>query len=524
MGILNQYTKLLASRESREVLGKKWANAWLLTIVLAVTFVSIAFSNGSMLYLSEKMNDPFTNWVNIDQEYRSERARDFFHYLENNEVKSHYKYDYVQYDHYMPLTFVGRNGEQPFLQVRFFEDFGGKIIEAVLSEDNIVDGICAPANVISANQSGLIITEEALGKLGYDLETPPAYVNWLSPSQDAEVLGVKVDTQGFANAPLPLLGVVKKLPGNMDVIGPGVLADKIDDFTNYPLNLNNESYQHSAHYFVPESISDNSFEKVVKSVLPDTLLTNVYILNNTNLASALGSWQEGRYLSIYFNGYHENSIPTEVYHSIANAVEQTFGPQKAWRLFDYVDAYKEKDQGNYISISFNSLDSIRSFERMANDKYNIKLEMSQVSAKENFNAVSVMANILSLVMILFSMACIILFIVNMLQSYFQKVKRNLGTFKAFGIKTGELIGVYILIIGAIVVGSIIVALIFAMLVQEILPIFNVLKDNTYNYLSLWSYKTIGSIIIMLVATILTVRIQMARLLRKTPGDLIYDRD
>lgn len=524
MGIFNQYTKLLASRESREVLGKKWANAWLLTVVLAVTFISIAFSNGSMLYLSEKMDDPFTNWVNIDQEYRSERARDFFRYLENNEVKSHYKYDHVQYDHYMPLTFVGKNGEQPFLEVRFFENFSDKIIQAVLSKDNIVDDICAPANIIATNKSGLIITEEALGQLGYDLKSTPAYVNWLSPSQGAEAFGAKVDAQGFANAPLPLLGVVKKLPGNMDMIGPGALADKIDDFTGYPLNLNDASYQHSAHYFLPEEITDIKFEEAVKSVLPDTLLANVYIINNATLSSALSSWQKGRYLSVYFNGYHESSIPTEVYHSIADAVEQTFGYQKAWRLFDYRDASKEKDQGNYISISFNSLDSIRSFERMANDKYNIKLEMSQVNAKENFNAVSVMANILSLVMILFSMACIILFIVNMLQSYFQKVKRNLGTFKAFGIKTGELIGVYILIIGAIVVGSIIVALIFAMLVQEILPIFNVLKDDTYNYLSLWSLKTIVSIIIMLVATIVTVRVQMARLLRKTPGDLIYDRD
>ena len=64
--MLKEYLRLLALRESRVVLGHKYVNLWLLTIVLVATFVSIAFSNGSMIYLEEKMNDPFTNWVNVE--------------------------------------------------------------------------------------------------------------------------------------------------------------------------------------------------------------------------------------------------------------------------------------------------------------------------------------------------------------------------------------------------------------------------------------------------------------------------
>jgi cadmium resistance protein CadD (predicted permease) len=149
--------------------------------------------------------------------------------------------------------------------------------------------------------------------------------------------------------------------------------------------------------------------------------------------------------------------------------------------------------------------------------------MSQISAKENFNEVSIMANILSWTMIVFAIVCIILFIVNLLQSYFQKVKRNLGTFKAFGIGNRELISVYVLIMVATVCAAIVISLAVSFAIQILLPLLGILKDGTFNYLDLWSGKMVGSVAIIVVASITTVYIVMYRLLKATPGDLIYDR-
>ena len=67
-----EYLNLLAKREYKVVLGPHFVNLWLLVIVLVATFISISFSNGSMRYLSDKMNDPFTNWLNIEKEFDSE--------------------------------------------------------------------------------------------------------------------------------------------------------------------------------------------------------------------------------------------------------------------------------------------------------------------------------------------------------------------------------------------------------------------------------------------------------------------
>ena len=89
---MKEYLILLIKRESKVVLGKYCANLWLLSAVLLATFVSIAFSHGSMLYLNEKMNDPFTMWVDIYNGDKNSRSRfdDFRESLLDEEVRNKY--------------------------------------------------------------------------------------------------------------------------------------------------------------------------------------------------------------------------------------------------------------------------------------------------------------------------------------------------------------------------------------------------------------------------------------------------
>ena len=181
------------------------------------------------------------------------------------------------------------------------------------------------------------------------------------------------------------------------------------------------------------------------------------------------------------------------------------------------------DEKAFISVYFNDLDVIREFETFVKEEYKVSIEMSQINAKENFNAVSLLANILSWSMIVFAIICIILFIVNLLQSYFQKVKRNLGTFKAFGISNAELISVYVLIMITTVLAAICMSLSLTYIVELTLQLLGILKDGTFSYLNLWSAKTFCSVVIILAASVATVYIVMHKLLKTTPGDLIYDR-
>lgn len=524
--MLNEYLRLLARRESKEVLGKKSANLWLLTAVLAATFISIAFSNGSMIYLDEKMNDPFTNWVDIKSD-KSTRIDAFVNDLDDDDMRERFLYDNVQQDHINSLLFEGRNGNDCYFELRFFEHLDGKIVEAVLNDENLIGSARVPSEGLVDKTVGVVLSEKALTRLGYSADSIPAYI-----AHRSLAVGPGIDTTyvpGFrakyAPVAIPVLGVVRRLPGNVDMIAAAYLLRLFRDDSEvggWQLSIaEHPDYLRSLIYFLPESVSEDDFAAAVAAAVPDSLAGAYRVLDNPS--EQLSTWMPGRIKGVYFN---ERTVDLSAYAAAADYMAEYYVGTDVQRLYDFAPLRTNRvRQGNYISIVFNDLDSIRSFEAFANaEPYKVQLEMAQVNSKENFNAVSVMANILSWAMIVFSMVCIVMFIVNMLQSYFQKVRRNLGTFKAFGISSGELIKVYVLIILAIVAAAIVIGLAAAWLAQVLLPLLGVLKDGTFNYLSLWSVKTVVSVLVMIGATIVTVVAVMSRLLRHTPGDLIYDRN
>lgn len=514
--MLKEYLRLLARRESKVVLGSRWANLWLLTIVLVATFVSIAFSNGSMIYLSEKMNDPFTNWVNIENAYGADKFDEFRANLADENVQSHYGFSDVQGDNYYAYTFIGKNGSTHYLECRFFERLNSDLVRAILSEDNVVGASAMSISDIRNESLGLIITRDVLHKLGYCEDSIPAYINFLSHSAGADTLGVKLVEGIYAEAPMPLLGVVRRLPMNMDVIGSHYWYEQYNN-SSHPFSLNREEYARELYYFVPDVCSD--FTETIKELAP-VGLRRIAAYEVLEGGEYLQSWKSGRIMKVYAG---EATTPLSLLVDFDKQIQNHLASQGVVRIYNYKVSDAPYPNRRFLSVNFATLDSIRAFENYAKSNFNVQIEMSQVSSKENFNAVSVMANILSWAMIVFSIVCIIMFIVNMLQSYFQKVKRNLGTFKAFGIGSNELIMVYVIILLAIVVSAIVISLSVTYIIQLLLPIFGMLKDGQFNYLVLWNMKTVWSIIIVIVATIVTVSVVMSRLLRQTPGDLIYDR-
>lgn len=522
--MLREHLQLLIKRESKEVLGRRYTNLWLLTLVLTAMFISIAFSNGSLKYLSYKMNDPFTNWVNISNGFGSSEFNKFYSAIEDPDIQDHYGFSDVQADKQFSLTFNGSDGRSHYLQNRFFGSINSALVRAILSDDNVVGGCAIDFDRLQEHTVGFIITEDVLRKLNYTPETAPAYLDHLSASMGADSLGVELIDGIFAPAPFPLLGVVKRLPGNMDMIAARYFFEQFNNDPLYPFDLNNEEYQKSLLFFAESSVGKKDILDAAIAAAPDSLKNSLSIIaDDYDSYPQLATWKDGEIFTLAVEDI--NNVPVDAIQQIARGIGEHFsGKADVKRVFDYNGTEHNLPEYDFLSVNFSSLDSIRAFEAYAKDNFNVQIEMSQVNAKENFNAVSVMANILSWAMIVFSMICIIMFIVNMLQSYFQKVKRNIGTFKAFGISSGSLIGVYSLIICFIVVAAIAIALAIAWCAQELLPMFGVVKDGSFDYLSLWSMKTLWSVIIVIVITLLTVRIVMSRMLHSTPGDLIYDRN
>jgi len=518
--LFDDYFKLFALREGKVLLGKHWSTLWLLSAVLTVTFLAIAFSNASMKYLSDKMNDPFIRWMDIPNQSEGD-LEGLSSALADPDNMALFDYSGFQSDYYWAVMFFGKDPRTiEFFRGRFFQDMHTDLMSAILDKENLVDDCCiADFASLPEDYVGVILTKDALNRLGY--EKAPAFIEIQGYSPGADTLGFTVTQDGFARIPLPVTAVVRRLPSNVDFVAPQFLRQQLDNDNKYPFNLSaNPEYARSLHYFVPETIDYDTFKEALREAGEKGMSVSPFLDEFSFYKPELASHVPGDYISLI--GTYNQLIPEEV-AAVDSAILKVWGDRGVKRVFDYSFSDYTIHEKAYISVYFNTLAHVREFDSFVNDDYHIKVDMSQVNAKENFNAVSVMAAILSGAIIVFAITCIILFIVNLLQSYFQKVQRNIGTFKAFGISNHRLTFVYVLIVGSAILGAILIALGLTSLLQGGLDAFGILKEGAYSYLSLWGTKTTMSIVIILAVSVLTVYIVMEHLLRQTPGDLIYDR-
>lgn len=517
--ISNDYFRLFVKREGRVVLGKHCSSLWLLWGVLTATFMAIAFSNASLGYLSYKMNDPFINWVDIKNNFAGNDFSRFEESLSNEDNMAEYHYKGYQTDKYWYTSFFSNDKNTRNLKCRYFADIDTPLVHAILNDDNVVSGHRVPDSVLDNTSFGVIITYDALyNKLGYTKEIPTyLYYHGYCDAEAADEFFVDIYHDHYAMVPVPVLAVVKRLPTNMDIIGTKFFY--LQDLA-HSLNLYERSYYTSFLYNVPDAVDVGKFVADLEQTVAQKTDLSFYTNADDSMPRLVGIGG-GKFVSLYFDD--DDEVDFLVNKQINDEMLARYAKSGVRRLYDYNEAEVIDDDNDFISVHFSDLDKIADFQEFAKSEFDIDIEMSQISAKENFNEVSVMANILSWTMIVFAIVCIILFIVNLLHSYFQKVKRNLGTFKAFGIGNYELISVYVLIMIAMILVAVVLSLATTWAVQELLPVFGVLKDGTFDYLSLWSSKTFYSVLVIVVASVYTVYAVMGKLLKATPGDLIYDR-
>lgn len=528
MKIFTPHQLLLMHRERKAVMGNRAMGILLLSAVLIATFMSIAFSAGSMAYLEEKMNDPFTFWLNVSRVNPATNLRDVSVRLMQDSLPQRFHYDGTQTTISISQDLLSKEGKQELFHLQHYEDMGSDLIMKVLSEDNVVSVSGAPVSVvrdsIASNSLGVIMTEDAMIQLGYTDGNYPAYVNLCIKAEGSDTLGFVTYSDDYVAAPIPLLAVVKRLPMHKDMLASRYMYLQYDAVE--PFDMCKEKYARQLFFFVPDEVKN--FNEVVEKCIPDTLRNSpVQIDANERLQNSLRSWKKGCIKQICILGLPDISV----INTIERDILKNLSGSGVERVYDYdIEATSDESHESELmydglSIHFAKLDSIRAFEHYVTQKWRkeLQIEMTQVNSKENFNSVSTMANILTVALIIFSIIAIVIFIINMMQGYFQKVKRNLGTFKAFGISTKELIKVYMAIILGVVVMALLISLSVTWGVELLLQFCGCTKEGGAPHLILWNYRTIFSILIILFSTVISILIVMLRHLRQTPGDLIYDR-
>ena len=135
---------------------------------------------------------------------------------------------------------------------------------------------------------------------------------------------------------------------------------------------------------------------------------------------------------------------------------------------------------DYLSINFREgwIDKIDDFSKYVNRTFNkgrekehidvIEIDAGAAKEKKNFNYMAKVTFMISLFLLVFSILTISLFVSNLLKSHLSKIKRNLGTFKAFGLSDGELKNIYIIIMIRFVLISLFISFVITVLLSYIL--------------------------------------------------------
>lgn len=500
--------KLFLKKEGQELVGKHKANFWVLTAIFLLAILSIGFGSASLKYLKYKMDDPFVQWVDIIAQQGVTKvggvALDEF--LNKENIQNQFQFKDPQPNFVLSMYFRNhKSGKDVQLEGRSIKS-NSAVLTKILDSENIIE--CRNGIPYADNELGIIITAEALERVGYDGQNPPRFVRLSLPydEETCKIIGLGDGNNGYFDVSFPIVAVVKQLPGMYSFL-----------FTD---RFWNDMHGNRTAWDITEE--DNNQELLICGDLDDLEKLQVQ-MEGENLSMTISdynnSWDYCSCLHIVSRDL--NGDNASFYNQIYQSLDLTkFNVSRIYNFMPTYD-YAESDP-SYYSIQMTSLDGIRNFQEALFENCGIKLDMTSIDAKENFRYVQRMGNTLSICIILISVIFICVFIYFLLNTHFQKIQRNLGTFKAFGVSNRMLDSIYILLLLILTLSAYIISFMVSWIISLIGGMVNTIELG-FNWIDVWVWQNLLLLIMALMAAVVVAKIVANKKLKHTPGDLIYDR-
>jgi hypothetical protein len=512
---LTDFNKLFQKKERHELQGKKFMNLFILVGILFITFIALGFANGSLIYLNKKMSDPFIQWVNIEiPEHKTDIFTAINDDLNNTSNKDKYYYSdvfaYYELRFYLRLSTDSRGIRYKGRSI----EPENPVYKFIIDDDNYVTG----KKTLQENDIGLIITEAMYHDLGYS--NAPAYIYYEFSNNEMIV-------------PLPVVTVVKDLPGNAKFACTPFLYLKLRDIVNYPFDIAEKEYKQQLIYFIPDAYIEK-FQQDIGNLLNESELESIidelYIRDFEHESHLSGSK-----LEIRFTQDTNTALKIKQVELVDSLVRSNglLSKYNVTRIYDYYLEQSSPFGKEYESFAvfFEDFKNIRSFRTYIYKAFGLDIDMNQIQSKENYGYVSSLTKIISGFLILFCIITIIIYLTNLLQRHLEKIKKNLGTFKAFGLEDRNLSQIYSRIILIFVSLSILISLFISSIIgylgffKLLLPLFDIQVEAKELYFNLHSRINVYlSIVLVLLLSYLFSKRKLKSILSKSPGELIYDRN
>lgn len=507
----NDAIKLFLEKEGKELRGKRNFNFFVLVAIFAVAIFSIGFGSASLKYLQFKMEDPFINWIDIiarQKVFNKAEKIPLDEFLKDSTLRSEIQFEYPEDNYILNIDFRHQtNGKNVQLQGRSISA-GSSILPKILDKSNVV--VMRDSQVsFKDTELGIIITQATLNDLGY-ADTPP-FVYLALSFDDASCQDLEVPDGLNGNYPVafPVFAVVKQLPGmNSFLFSKRILQEY------YATN--------KTAFDITSEENSKSLDVVGEEENIDAIMQDISSLNKYEVSKKPYdlSWQNLYKISITDNFADERLLTyNRLYNHIANAHPEVT------RVYDFQQSLDSVSFGTpaYYSVQIKDLANIKRFQTELYEKCGIKLEMTSVEQKSNFQFVQKMGNILSVCIIFIAVLFICFFIYFMLSTHFQRIQRNLGTFKAFGISNSTLYYIYIVLLVRITLAAFVIAFALTWICNQVLNLL-IQIESGYNWIEVLVWQNLLLLFLAVLAAIIASFWVARTKLRHTPGDLIYNRN
>lgn len=498
--------KRFYNKHPNKELSLKTINGLILSVVLFIAFMAIGFSKGGMVYLQDKMKDPFVNWVDTTRPRGTNASvASILDSLRTDSAKERFMVNMVNGFYEVPLTVWDphRMGTYPVWgRTIGFED---PVLERIVDPESLQRK--QERSFESANDLGLIISRDLAEQF---LKTPDdPFLSYSYRSGD-----------GYAQVPLPIIAVVNDIPGNYEFVMTKYLYGQIiaPDAPLHPRHTK------GLKMFVPGD--KQAAYEVRDSLIAAAGALNIRINKNLEPSEYNRSYLPGHTLFIRMREHPR--LLDQVWEKIQDL--PVIQSMQCVRLYDNrLNASSDLGAYDRISINLGDLNGIRALKTYLLEVFSIDIDMAKVEALDNYNFVTKLTTVTSAVIILISIISVSIFVSYILYMHLYKNRVYIGSFKAFGMTDALIRTLYISRMARFIIHGILVSLVatiilgFSGSIREIMSLFYTTVESDYLYFDIFNLYPVIFIVVMGILSYISLHMTAQRFLDHSPGDLIYDR-
>jgi hypothetical protein len=412
MFFVNEYEVLAGSARKRQ---------FFMGFVFFLTTLALAFAIGGLNFLAQRMDDPFTNWVDLPispqvnehlERLRSATANETF----RDSFLLQSVDEYVIFREKFALKSGGNltpKGRTIVPDTKLFDKIAGEKSSNVLQQPNP-----------EANQHGsLIVTRTLLENLGYE---QPDKLRKIAIDFDGQILY------------LDIFAIVKTLPNLCEFVCTPDLYNALLDPTGTGF-IQVGGSQNILQWIASPGIDTSSILQALTNWSIEAGRRIIEAEFTHFPAHASSNYQQVSVILNNFLNKEEQEELTEYIRRTSNLNPSQF------HLYCEVNSQVRRpalERPYYLAFNFARLDNVRALQEHLMLQYGIDLTMNQIEAKENFAIVSRLTWLLAASLFIFCVISIVSFLHSLLNAHLEKIKPNMGTFKAFGLSNQFLKKVY----------------------------------------------------------------------------------